>query len=449
MRTTPIPPPEARAADARTASPAPPGASPGDFAALLDQTTARTAPAEGPQTRPARDAQARSRRDAERRPEDDDAPATTPEAAQAEATAAAPQAPTAQQPATSDAPADGAGAPGGDTAAQDAPPTLYTAIDPTALGAGGPAPAEPVAAGLPGVPGVPGLPGAPGAPGVPALPVAPAAAEPHAAPGPGPAPAAGPGLVIPAELLGGKPEADAKGHGGKDDKNTPDLAALSKAATPDGDGAPAIAPVPPAAAAAAPASAPAPAPAPDAAPTSAPGPAPAPAVVAVAQPAATPATAVPVAQGTPHLTRASVDAAVDRVQDLVRIAASRAGGARAMMQLKPVELGTVDVHLRTTREGLVATIAAHDQAGLDALQQAGPELRRTLEDRGVNVARLDLQLSAGQSGLGSGADARQASSGSGRGRSTGPVPEDGVAEDELTVTTVPSQSAGVLVDVQA
>jgi hypothetical protein len=108
------------------------------------------------------------------------------------------------------------------------------------------------------------------------------------------------------------------------------------------------------------------------------------------------------------------------------------------------------VHLRTTREGLVATIAAHDQVGLDALQQAGGELRRSLEDRGVQLHRLDLQLGSGQSAFGNGADAREASSGSRRsGFSNGTDADDETPADDLSITTVTSPPAGVLVDVQA
>ncbi|MCZ4495283.1 MAG: flagellar hook-length control protein FliK, partial [Conexibacter sp.] len=162
-------------------------------------------------------------------------------------------------------------------------------------------------------------------------------------------------------------------------------------------------------------------------------------------------TAVPVAAGVPQLTRASVTAAAERVQDLVRIATTRNGGARAILQLKPVELGTVDVHLRTTREGLVATIAAHDQVGLDALQQAGGELRRSLEERGVQLHRLDLQLGAGQGSFGNGADARDANAGSRRSAapSAPAAADDDLTVHDLSTTTVTSTPAGVLVDVQA
>jgi flagellar hook-length control protein FliK len=141
----------------------------------------------------------------------------------------------------------------------------------------------------------------------------------------------------------------------------------------------------------------------------------------------------------------------ERVQELVRIATTRAGNARATLQLRPESLGQIDVQLRTTRDGLVATIAAHDQAGLDALQQAGAELRRALEDKGVQLHSLDLQLGAGDNGFSQHADARHASSGrSGAASSHGlDAGEDAAAEDDLILTTASSTPAGVLVDVQA
>ena len=126
----------------------------------------------------------------------------------------------------------------------------------------------------------------------------------------------------------------------------------------------------------------------------------------------------------------------ERVQELVRIATTRAGNARATLQLRPAELGQVDVHLRTTRNGLVATIAAHDQVGLDALQQAGNELRRSLEDKGVQLHSLDLQLGAGENGFSNQGDAREASSGRRGAAATHDLgsDDDVVTEDELTIT---------------
>jgi flagellar hook-length control protein FliK len=251
-------------------------------------------------------------------------------------------------------------------------------------------------------------------------------------------------LQIPAELLA------PKAGQGKDFKNSSEQPKreLPRAPTlpPTADAAAAPVPAPaaaqPAAASPAPAVDPgAPAPAPTAAPT------------AQAQPAATIQTAVPVAAGGVGgavLTRASVLQTAERVHELVRIATTRAGNARATLQLRPAELGQVDVHLRTTRDGLVATISAHDQVGHDALQQAGNELRRSLEDKGVQLHSLDLQLGAGHHGFANQGDAREAASGRRGAASTYDLDsDDPVAEDDLTITHAPSTPAGALVDVRA
>jgi flagellar hook-length control protein FliK len=152
----------------------------------------------------------------------------------------------------------------------------------------------------------------------------------------------------------------------------------------------------------------------------------------------------------PTPSHAGLAAAVERVHDLVRIATNR-GAARATLQLHPVELGAVNVDLRTTRAGLVATIAASDQAGLDALQHAGAELRRSLEDRGVTLHRIDLQLSDGGQ---DGRWAREAQNGGSRSgaRRGGGVDPLGLAEEDEDPTTLVAEhawSARSLVDIKA
>ena len=144
--------------------------------------------------------------------------------------------------------------------------------------------------------------------------------------------------------------------------------------------------------------------------------------------------------GGPQLTRGSVVQAAERVQELVRIATTRSGQARATLQLKPEALGQVDVQLRTTRDGLVATIAAHDQAGLDALQQAGTELRRTARGprRAAAQPRPPARRRPGRRLRQPGRRRARPSSGrSGTASSYGLGTDDDevVAEDELTLTT--------------
>jgi flagellar hook-length control protein FliK len=437
MPSFPITPPtSARVGTAPKGASPPPGA-PGDFAALLDQTSARTAVAEGPKNRPARPES--QRRDAAAPKDDNKGAAGTdaqaaPVAEPAQPAAAAnPAQGTQGQPATGDQAAPVAeqaaavAASGVDqpAAAVVVPiPGLATPVagTTTTVATTSPAPAVAVAAQA-------------GAGVATALPAATNGASPgDAVATPADGTSAGK-LQIPAELL------NTNGGQTKDLKNGDQ---------PQRDLPPAPTLPPTADAAAAPTPTPASTAAPIPAPAADPGVAPAPA--AQAQPVATPQTAaVAVGNGAPQLSRASVLQTAERVQELVRIVATRAGNARAVLQLRPAELGQVDVHLRTTRNGLVATIAAHEQVGHDALQQAGNELRRTLEDKGVQLHSLDLQLGSGDNGFTNQGDAREASSGRrGAAAMHGLSSDDPVAEDELTLTHAPSSTpAGALVDVQA
>ena len=78
----------------------------------------------------------------------------------------------------------------------------------------------------------------------------------------------------------------------------------------------------------------------------------------------------------------------------MHVAPSR-GAAHARLQLHPAELGGIDVQLQVTAEGLTATITAERPEAVPALQQAGAELRRALEDRGIDRRSLDVELAPG------------------------------------------------------
>jgi hypothetical protein len=429
MPALPITPPSpARAGTALRGSSPPTGSGGGDtFAALLSQNSARTAAAEGPKTRPAQT----ERRDRDAAPREQDVDGAA-DAAEVQAKRADEASTAAEH-----LPADGDGAP--EAQDREAPDpdsqpdaVIVAAAEPAAL------PAVPVAApSLPaaGSPGpasaasvVDGL-AVPGDPkGVPAVPLDGSAA-------------AGPAgkLQIPSALLD-QSGAQAGGHGKSGKDGEPAQRELPSAPT-----------LPPTAS-------------PTATPTGAAAQTPADAgadqstgqnaqqpPTIQSQPSATPLTAVPAAGGVPQLTRGAVVATADRVQELVHIATMRSGNARATLQLRPEALGRIDVHLRTTSNGLVATIAAHEHAGLEALQQAGAELRRALEDKGVQLHSLDLQLGTGDDGASSQQrDAREASSGSrGASSSYGLDDDEDVIAQELTLTTTPPTAAGALVDVQA
>ena len=437
MRPIHITPPDPRPGSSSKSGP-PPGAG-GDFAAMLDQTSARTAPAEGQQTQPA--CTAPRRPDARDRPErrDHGAEASDPSATAAQQASAAPApAPSAQ----TDAP----GAPAGDAepapAPADPPPApSLTTPDPSLTAQPVPSPAVPdraaasatssPAAPAPTAPVLPG--GSPATPAPVTTSPGPAVATEPAAPGPAVAPtsaAPAPGLSPDAAPKPGDDGAQ------PDDERRPGTEAPQPA--------PSVTPATDPAAAPAPAISPA---------QTAQAPAPAAPVPGVNATQAAPAPAASPAPGAPtvaHLTAGSLHATIDKVHDLVRISAMRGGGARATLQLKPVELGLVDVQLRTTRDGLVATISAQDSAGLSALQQAGAELRRSLEDRGVTLARLDLQLAAGQDGQATGDQGRHFGGTRGSAGASGlPADELDGDDEELLVASVTRSSPHGLVDIQA
>jgi flagellar hook-length control protein FliK len=459
--TAPAPPPRTEGSE-RSGPPG--GASPGDFAALLDQTTARTAPAEGPKTRPAIAEHRGGHREAARELRaDGDAGETNAVAA----TAAGTDAPAPAQPAAA---APGAAPEAGTTESADPAMTqTAAAVGAVAAPAAAPAPA-------PASPAVTAASPAVTAAGTAVTAAGTAATAAVAAPPNGPAALAAEQAPIAGATQAEAPTAAPAAPAGTSAPMSPDAAPA--AAQPATDGhrpgrngsgehrgrgdqpdAPAPAPLRPEPAAATPATAAsAPADAPAATSASAPAPVaaatPAPATSPAAAPVPTAATSGPAGhvRTAPALTHASLHATVDRIHELVRISTTR-GGARATLQLKPAELGAVDVRLRTTGEGLVATITAQDESGLAALQQAGAELRRNLEDRGVTLHRLDLQLGdasggdrRGAGGAGSGAAQH------GAGGTTAPhLPGSGdePADDELTVVSAVAGSRIGLVDVRA
>jgi flagellar hook-length control protein FliK len=146
---------------------------------------------------------------------------------------------------------------------------------------------------------------------------------------------------------------------------------------------------------------------------------------------------------------------VESLRDLVHVASAR-GAAHARLQLHPAELGGIEVRLKLTAEGLTAAISADRPEAAQALQQAGAELRRALEDRGVTVVSLEVTVAdphAGREGaerdLASSGDPRadQARGDSSRGRDAadqhGDEPDTGGRSASAPVP------AGAIVDVMA
>jgi flagellar hook-length control protein FliK len=158
-----------------------------------------------------------------------------------------------------------------------------------------------------------------------------------------------------------------------------------------------------------------------------------------AAPATAPATPVSAATPVP-LARAA-----EAVEHVLLMASSR-GVTHARIALNPADLGAVDVHIRSTAEGIVARVVAHSADAVQTLQHAAGDLRRSLEEQGLNVLNLDIGQ-PGESGTGrAGADAGQLASGGRNGSFAAEGPDGDESTTQTTTLRLPS---GVLVDVLA
>jgi flagellar hook-length control protein FliK len=100
----------------------------------------------------------------------------------------------------------------------------------------------------------------------------------------------------------------------------------------------------------------------------------------------------------------------DTVRTVVRLAAED-GRTSARITLYPAELGEVRIRLRYEGGGIAAEVLAESQQAAQALQQAAPELRRSLESQGLNLLWLDVRSGDAESEapwLGEGTDAGSA-----------------------------------------
>ena len=118
-----------------------------------------------------------------------------------------------------------------------------------------------------------------------------------------------------------------------------------------------------------------------------------------AQPVAPTPTSAPVAttaNGRPNVERAvPLSRAVATTGVLIHLASER-GVTHARLNLKPVELGGIEVKLHSTPAGIHAQLVADSPEAARMLAQAGDDLRRQLEARDVNLLSLDVSTSSDQ-----------------------------------------------------
>jgi flagellar hook-length control protein FliK len=123
------------------------------------------------------------------------------------------------------------------------------------------------------------------------------------------------------------------------------------------------------------------------------------AAVAAAAPAPTApvtAQAAPAQITTPSVERAvPLSRAVATTGVLIHLAAER-GVTHARLNLKPVELGGIEVRLQTSPQGVRAQLVADSPEAARMLSSASEDLRRSLEDRDVTLLSLDVSTSGDQ-----------------------------------------------------
>ena len=128
------------------------------------------------------------------------------------------------------------------------------------------------------------------------------------------------------------------------------------------------------------------------------------------------------------------------------------GQVQAQLSLHPAELGGVEIRLRQTAHGLMATVTADRADAAHVLQQAGTELRRALEAQGVQIAGLDIGMAGeNQDAANARANERRAESALGGSRRQAPAGDDELPpiDTDHRTTTASTIALGALVDVLA
>lgn len=140
-----------------------------------------------------------------------------------------------------------------------------------------------------------------------------------------------------------------------------------------------------------------------------------------------------------------LEQAVETVHQVIRISQTN-GITQARVQLHPQELGSIDIHLRSTPDGVVARVVADASQAAAVLRDGGDELRRQLASQGINLTHFDVGTTGGEQ-----RGAAFGNGGSNDRRGAPSQPNDAElhsSTDNLEETTI-SLPNGVLVDVLA
>ena len=119
------------------------------------------------------------------------------------------------------------------------------------------------------------------------------------------------------------------------------------------------------------------------------------------QTAATAPTAATAAATGPARYGIGLSEAVETVKTTIELGA-RQGFSEAKIQLAPANLGQITIHLQKTSDGIVAKVVAEHSAAAQTMQQGGDDLRRSLQNSGLHLLRLDIETRGDQRGSANG-----------------------------------------------
>ena len=105
-------------------------------------------------------------------------------------------------------------------------------------------------------------------------------------------------------------------------------------------------------------------------------------------------------EGTP---RAEQDEQIERITRVIRASLSR-GGSRINLQLEPIELGKLRVHMQLRSGELTARFETQNETSKSWLQNGLNQLRESLASHGIRLVQASVDANAGDAGDGTFAD---------------------------------------------
>jgi flagellar hook-length control protein FliK len=130
--------------------------------------------------------------------------------------------------------------------------------------------------------------------------------------------------------------------------------------------------------------------------------------------------------------------AAAKVSDTIALGV-RDGTSVARIQLTPASLGTIQIHLQRTEDGVVARVVTEHAEAAQTMADHSDDLRQSLEQSGTTLLRLDIETSDQRRSAAQ--EQTDGSAGGGSSRAGDAADADG---DDLTVSAPAAVAGGGL-----